>query len=441
MNCIYSNTYLIGLERARPQFVIHENLHTLLIKQCSRNLLVELLDQGRLPKLCRLHVNFYAAHDPHDEKVIDPEALKQIYVPELRYVKIELHEGVGWIFKYLVELQRSSQLEDLVIHGFMISNVFVSDVPRVDELRQWLLLTKLKQFNFQMRIEMRWLPGCEESLNDFLDDYIQAIGDESLKKTRILKIFYPSMSLVKQVKINESISKEDDESRSSNLVEDDTVDENCKEMDIYEMEYMRDELIQRTKAVSCWHHLKKLNLEGDLPDNDGIVGDNIPYLLHIAHRSPYFRELHIKSDVDFGRVLASNTELGILLSSQLEILSFTGEQENCSLRRLVNIVDKLFSHSSSSSPCLKQLTFKVNAHPSSWLTVHNLVRGIGKMFDRFSKLNRFNLHCPEYSIFQEEKYSLSELAPYWSVLSSLRRPWIIHSYEYRHKPHMLEIWL
>ncbi|CAF4162112.1 unnamed protein product, partial [Adineta steineri] len=173
----------------------------------------------------------------------------------------------------------------------------------------------------------------------------------------------------------------------------------------------------------------------------GIVGDNIPYLLHIAHRSPYFRELHIKSDVDFGRVLASNTELGILLSSQLEILSFTGEQENCSLRRLVNIVDKLFSHSSSSSPCLKQLTFKVNAHPSSWLTVHNLVRGIGKMFDRFSKLNRFNLHCPEYSIFQEEKYSLSELAPYWSVLSSLRRPWIIHSYEYRHKPHMLEIWL
>ncbi|CAF1047873.1 unnamed protein product [Adineta steineri] len=142
MNCIYTNTYLIGLERARPQFVIHENLHTLIIKQCSRNLLVEPLDQGRLPKLCRLHVTFYAAHDPHDEKVIDPEALKQIYVPELRYVKIELHEGVGWIFRYLEELQRASQLEDLVIHGFMISNVFVSDIPRVDELRQWLLLTK-----------------------------------------------------------------------------------------------------------------------------------------------------------------------------------------------------------------------------------------------------------------------------------------------------------
>ncbi|UJR11811.1 hypothetical protein I4U23_015991 [Adineta vaga] len=443
MHCIYSSTYLIGLERARPQFVTHRNLHTLMMKECSRNLLVELLDQGHLPKLCRLHVTFYAAHDPHDEKLIHPEPLKQIYVPELRYVKIELHEGVGWVFTYLEELQRASQLEDLVIHGFMISNVFVSDVPRVDELRQWLLLTKFKQFTFRMNIEMRWFSNCEESLDAFLDEYRQVIEDESVKKLRTLKIFYPSMSLIKQVKMNESILEEDDESmnssRSSNLVRDDPVNENCEEMEIYEMEYMRDELIKCTKEIPCWHRLRKINLEGDVPDNDGFVGDNIPYMLHIVQRSPYFRELHIKSDLDFGRVLASSNELGILLSSQLEILSFTGEEANCSLLDLVNIIDKLFSY--SSSPCLKQLTFKVDAHPRSWLTVRHLVRGIGKMFDRFPKLNRFNLHCPECSAFQERKYNLSELAPQWSVLSSLRRPWIVRSYEYRHKPHILEIWL
>ncbi len=172
----------------------------------------------------------------------------------------------------------------------------------------------------------------------------------------------------------------------------------------------------------------------------GIVGGNIPHLLHVAQRSPHFRELHIKSDLNFARVLSSNAELGILLASQLEILSFTGEEANCSLLDVTRIIDTLFSHSSL-SPCLKQLTFNVDAHPSSWLTVRHLVRGIGKMLDRFPKLIRFNLHCQYTSAFEERRYNLSELAPRWSVLSSLRQSWMQRSYEYRHKPHMLEIWL
>jgi hypothetical protein len=163
-------------------------------------------------------------------------------------------------------------------------------------------------------------------------------------------------------------------------------------------------------------------------------------LLHVAQRSPYFRELHIKSDLDFGRVLSSNVELGILLASQLEVLSFTGDEANCSLLDLAKIVDTLFAHSSV-SPCLKQLTFKVDAHPSSWLTVRHLIHGIGKMLDRFPELIRFNLHCQYASAFEERKYNLSELAPEWSVLSSFQRPWMQRSYEYRRKPHMLEIWL
>jgi hypothetical protein len=173
----------------------------------------------------------------------------------------------------------------------------------------------------------------------------------------------------------------------------------------------------------------------------GVVGGNIPHLLHIAQRSPHFRELHINSDLDFGRILSANVELGILLASQLEILHFTGEQANCSLLDLARIIDTLFAHSSS-PPCLKQLTFKVDAHPSSWLTVRHLVRGIGKMLDRFPKLIRFNLHCQYTAAFQEKKYNLSELAPAWSVFSYLRRPSRMrNSYVYRHKPHKLEIWL
>ncbi len=163
-------------------------------------------------------------------------------------------------------------------------------------------------------------------------------------------------------------------------------------------------------------------------------------MLHVAQRSPHFRELHIKSDLNFARVLSSNVELGILLASQLEILSFTGEEANCSLLDVAKIIDTFFGHSSL-SPCLKQLTFNVDAQPSSWLTVRHLVRGIGKMLDRFPKLIRFNLHCQYSSAFQQRKYNLSELALKWSVFSSLRRPWMQRSYEYRHKPHMLEIWL
>ena len=60
MNTTYSSTYFLGLELARPQIVTHTNLHTLTIVQCSREMLDDLLDNGHLPKLCRLHVAFHA---------------------------------------------------------------------------------------------------------------------------------------------------------------------------------------------------------------------------------------------------------------------------------------------------------------------------------------------------------------------------------------------
>ena len=172
-------------------------------------------------------------HDPHNEELIHPTPLKQVYAPELRYVTVELHEGVGWMFTFLEELQRHGQLDYFNIHGYMISGVIVSDVPRVAELRRWLLLSQSKDFTFRLNVEMRWLSECEESLDAFLDEYKQTIGDDSVSKCRTLTIHYPGMSLSGQVKMNEIVSEEDESinsSTSSNWVDDESVDENCEEV-------------------------------------------------------------------------------------------------------------------------------------------------------------------------------------------------------------------
>ncbi len=176
-------------------------------------------------------------HDPHNEELIHPIPLKQSNVPKLRCVSVELHEGVGWMFTFLEDLQRYSQLEYFNIYGYMISGIIVSDVPRVNEVHRWLQLTKSKNLTFRLKIEMRWLPECEESLDAFLDEYRQVIGNDALSiKSRTLIIRYPEMSLFNQVKMNKTASKEDDSSsnssRSSELMMDEPVDENCEEVSV-----------------------------------------------------------------------------------------------------------------------------------------------------------------------------------------------------------------
>ncbi|CAF5198196.1 unnamed protein product, partial [Rotaria magnacalcarata] len=52
-------------------------------------------------------------------------------------------------------------------------------------------------------------------------------------------------------------------------------------------------------------------------------------------------ELYIESDLDYGRVLSLNRQLGSLLCRQLVILHFTTKEANSSLGDLVRIIDKL----------------------------------------------------------------------------------------------------
>ncbi|CAF4502027.1 unnamed protein product, partial [Rotaria sp. Silwood2] len=72
MHTTYNSYYLLGLEQAGPRIVTHLKLHTLTMVECSREMLVKLLDNGHLPKLCRLRVSFHAEHDPHNEEIMSP---------------------------------------------------------------------------------------------------------------------------------------------------------------------------------------------------------------------------------------------------------------------------------------------------------------------------------------------------------------------------------
>jgi hypothetical protein len=189
------------------------------------------------------------------------------------------------------------------------------------------------------------------------------------------------------------------------------------------------------------------------------VNLTIPFLLHIAQRSPRFRELYIdiadpfdcvpetnddvyhNVAVHFGSLLSTNVELGIILASQLEVLSVNGNYVNFSLLDLARIVDALFSHSTS-LPVLKSLTFDVDAHPCTWLTVQHLIRGTTLMFNCFPKLIHFSLNCQPYDAFKETIYDFSNLASEWYVKWTMSKSSrMFRTLTYRHRPNSLDIWL
>ncbi|CAF5181834.1 unnamed protein product [Rotaria magnacalcarata] len=102
---------------------------------------------------------------------------------------------------------------------------------------------------------------------------------------------------------------------------------------------------------------------------NGIVGENISHLLRIAQRSPYFSELYIESDLDYGRVLSLNRQLGSLLCRQLVILHFTTKEANNSLSDPVGIIDKLDVGELKQSAAV----FMLHTHPRPKLLQMNQV--------------------------------------------------------------------
>ncbi|CAF4013473.1 unnamed protein product, partial [Rotaria sp. Silwood1] len=121
------------------------------------------------------------------------------------------------------------------------------------------------------------------------------------------------------------------------------------------LDNVKSNLPKRSQAILQWPYLRKIAIQDDNNnENSDITGKGVLHLLHIAQRSPQLHELHIIGNSHFGRILSLNVELGILFTSQLEVLYFTEKNFSCSLADLVQIINSLFSHSSS-SPMLKQL--------------------------------------------------------------------------------------
>ena len=90
---------------------------------------------------------------------------------------------------------------------------------------------------------------------------------------------------------------------------------------------------------------------------------NLSVLLHVAQRAARFCELEVQATLAFGLALSSNIELCRYLVDHLEVLRFCGEDRTSSFLQLVEIVDKIYSHSSSLSSPLKKLTIFVDADP------------------------------------------------------------------------------
>ncbi|CAF3143271.1 unnamed protein product [Rotaria sp. Silwood2] len=207
------------------------------------------------------------------------------------------------------------------------------------------------------------------------------------------------------------------------------------------LDNVKGNLPKRSQAIHQWPYLRKISIKDDNNnENSGITGKGVLHLLHIAQRSPQLRELYIIGNSHFGRILSLNVELGILLTSQLEVLYFTEKNFNCSLADLVQIINSLFSHSSS-SPMLKQLRLDFGEHPSSWFPIDHFVEEIEKILNRFPALIHLTLHCTHGELFFNKLYNLSELAQESYIRLLLSRSNMNGRLSYRNKSNSFDIWL
>ncbi|CAF4766364.1 unnamed protein product, partial [Rotaria magnacalcarata] len=88
------------------------------INGCSRELLTELLNNGRLPQLQNLRVTFSMTHDNIENKLLLPIPLKQAFAPELRHINLKIFAGAAWVLTFFEDLQRYSQLDRMTISSY-----------------------------------------------------------------------------------------------------------------------------------------------------------------------------------------------------------------------------------------------------------------------------------------------------------------------------------
>ncbi|UJR16999.1 hypothetical protein I4U23_003897 [Adineta vaga] len=452
------------LKERFPQMNIHQHLQILSIKRCSNELLVQLLNHGYLPHLRRLDISLsYADHDPMPVDPPNPIPLQQDFVPKLHHVKIHLSVCVTWILTFFEDLQRHSQLDFFSITGHVRFTKF-SNFPRVAELHQWLTLSKSNLFQFRMKLHADYASGARSVQEEIFNEYQRATGDKQSIRYFDMDIRYPEMSFLyptianenqlikssssdgsiseESMEIDENASTSSSSSASSEWCRGESLDRNVKELELTEQDYVKTSLFQELEEVSCWHRLKKLTIEYDpFADEDDVVGRRLTRLAHVIQCSPHFRELFISHNLDYARALSLNEQLGVLLASKLQVLYYTTKTDsNSSLGNLAQIIDTLFSHSTS-PPCLKELTLNIDGHPSSWLSIEHLIRWINKLFKRFPFLIHFTLYCRSAIEYDDPDYDLSNFASKWYFSSLINQRLRTGQIQYRHKANSIDIWL
>jgi hypothetical protein len=166
---------------------------------------------------------FFIPSDVHDLMPIDPPnpiPLKQIFVPELRYIHIKLHVCVTWVLTFFEDLQRHSQLDYFYISGH-IRFTHKSNFPRVAALKQWLTLSKSNLFKFRMKLSADYALDAMKVQEDIFHEYQQVFGNESTPQFIEMNILYPEMFLSHPMIMDEKNMIEHDDS-----IPDELMDEN-----------------------------------------------------------------------------------------------------------------------------------------------------------------------------------------------------------------------
>ncbi|CAF4619751.1 unnamed protein product [Rotaria magnacalcarata] len=302
-------------------------------------MLVKLLDNNRLPKLRSLHsrISYKSCHD--DLLPIRPyqTSLNRTCVPDLRCIKIKICAYLQRILHYFEDIYRNEHPEEFKMHGRLNLSKH-ADFPTANNLRQCN-------------------KNDEEYLSDLFTDYTELFGRSSCDQKDNIVIRYPN-SVASIQNNNENKNEEDDNSIIPTI----------EELEIDDSEYFKDDWIQAVQNVSRWSNLRKISIVGDCTTDKDAISHNLPILLYVAQRAPRFCELEVEGTSAFGLALSSNIELCTYLSDHLEALHFYGDAQTNSFLGLAQVVDTIFSHSSSS---LKKLTIIADADPALWCTLEH----------------------------------------------------------------------
>jgi hypothetical protein len=165
-----------------------------------------------------------------------PIPLKQVFVPALRHININLFGGVAWVLTYFEDLQHHNQLEQLNISGY-VRFTMNDGLPRAAELQRWLTLTKSKIFTFQLKLDTDCDHGGAKIREELFTEYRQATGDDSLGRYGAINICYPKMSFsYPRMNMDQEYLSNNNIINSHICIADDPVDDNMKEVS---EEYLR----------------------------------------------------------------------------------------------------------------------------------------------------------------------------------------------------------